>query len=375
MSETKHRGPRMGTNLVKQADASGDMMRVLFNELVTERELPFMLERDWPTSVLKPLELFDGMGPLVSSATADDGTVIFAPVHRGYAVKVSVYDGAVHLRIGATCGDQLESLITMLTADYPHAESKPNWVNVNFWSYGPQGPKRTNRRLAVTGWPEIADNYHQATREELERLMAEGFRPDGGGQLYLWRGTPGTGKTWAIRALMSSWHQWAKFHYITDPEMFFGAHADYMLSVLLEEDRHDSSEPMKHTVLILEDSGELMTIDAKQQTGQALSRLLNTVDGLVGQGLRLLVLVTTNEELGKLHPAVCRPGRCAMNLPFQSLSTLEAREWMKRRGGDVTPLASRPHRLCDLFAMSKGITVAEPALTGFTQSDDDHLEF
>ena len=49
-------------------------------------------------------------------------------------------------------------------------------------------------------------------------------------------------------------------------------------------------------------------MDAKERTGQALSRFLNVVDGLIGQGLRLLVLVTSNEELGKLHPAVSRPG-------------------------------------------------------------------
>ena len=33
------------------------------------------------------------------------------------------------------------------------------------------------------------------------------------------------------------------------------------------------------------------------------------VDGIVGQSLRVLVLVTTNEPLRRLHPAVVRPGR------------------------------------------------------------------
>lgn len=32
---------------------------------------------------------------------------------------------------------------------------------------------------------------------------------------------------------------------------------------------------------------------------------------MVGQGLRVLVLVTTNELLRRLHPAVAQPGRCA----------------------------------------------------------------
>ena len=73
-------------------------------------------------------------------------------------------------------------------------------------------------------------------------------------------------------------------------------------------------------LLVLEDTGELLTPDAKTVIGQGLSRFLNVVDGLIGQGLRVLVLVTTNEEIRKLHPAVARPGRCAANVSFGSLS-------------------------------------------------------
>jgi hypothetical protein len=51
--------------------------------------------------------------------------------------------------------------------------------------------------------------------------------------------------------------------------------------------------------------------DAKEQAGQGLSRFLNVVDSIIGQGLRVLILVTTNEPLRRLHPAVSRPGRCA----------------------------------------------------------------
>jgi hypothetical protein len=53
---------------------------------------------------------------------------------------------------------------------------------------------------------------------------------------------------------------------------------------------------------------------------------LNVVDGLIGQGLRVLVLVTTNEELKSLHPAVARPGRAAANIEFHALSRHEAND-------------------------------------------------
>jgi hypothetical protein len=73
------------------------------------------------------------------------------------------------------------------------------------------------------------------------------------------------------------------------------------------------------TSIILEDSGELLTVGAKERTGQALSRFLHVVDGLIGQGLRILILATSNEALGKLHHAVSRPGRCVNKI---SVSTL-----------------------------------------------------
>ena len=49
-------------------------------------------------------------------------------------------------------------------------------------------------------------------------------------------------------------------------------------------------------LLVLEDTGELLSADARDRAGQGLSRFLNVVDGLIGQGLRVLVLVTTNER-------------------------------------------------------------------------------
>ena len=106
-------------------------------------------------------------------------------------------------------------------------------VTVTFWTYSRHGPMPSWRSIAVPEWNEIAPNYTASTRAALEGLM-QGFRPAHGGQLVLWHGEAGTGKTFALRALAWEWRNWCSLHYIVDPDSFFGQHADYLMNVLMQ---------------------------------------------------------------------------------------------------------------------------------------------
>ena len=114
---------------------------------------------------------------------------------------------------------------------------------------------------------------------------------------------------------------------------------------------------------MLEDTGELLTPDAKSVIGQGLSRFLNVVDGLIGQGLRVLVLVTTNEPIKALHPAVARPGRCAANIEFEPLTAEEVSAWFKRMGSDDR--ADGTLTLAELYARLEGREVGDVPPAGF----------
>jgi hypothetical protein len=302
-------------------------------------------------------------------------------------VHVSLAGAHMHAIAAAREMPAIDRLFEDLHTHFPAPDpSSSHEVPVTFWTYGPHGPQPSWRSIGVPGWDEIADNYSAPTRDHLASIM-RGFTPAHGGQLILWHGQAGTGKTFALRALAWEWREWCQLHYIVDPDSLFGAHADYLMSVLMQpafpmmvsrggmiahfgmgvsmdiEEDEENKEDRAWRVLILEDTGELLSADARASMGQGLSRFLNVVDGLIGQGLRILVLVTTNEEVRKLHPAVARPGRCAANIDFKPLTAGEATSWLERH--DRTGKVEGPRTLASLYAELEGRDPAELALVGF----------
>lgn len=226
-------------------------------------------------------------------------------------------------------------LLELARERVPPSEHKEDVVEVSFWRMGQHGPHCTKRGIAGPAWPEIRDNYVNTTRNALEELLATDIESGSGGKLVLWHGVPGTGKTYALRSWCRTCQDSIDINYIVDPDVFFGENADYMLDILTRAPRK------KLNLFVAEDTGELLARDARQQMGQALSRLLNVCDGLIGQGLRILVLITTNEDLGTLHPAIVRPGRCYANIEFETFDENEALQWLGSHGTEDITMPSR----------------------------------
>src|SRR5438874_388742 len=84
--------------------------------------------------------------------------------------------------------------------------TSPYFVTV--WMQAQRGRGRTSRSIEVPAWHEIAANYPASLRSALAPLLDAAWRPDGNGRLLLWHGVPGTGKTFALRALAWEWRDW-----------------------------------------------------------------------------------------------------------------------------------------------------------------------
>lgn len=223
-------------------------------------------------------------------------------------------------------------------------------VSVRMWYGTSSSGDSLIRPITVPTWPEIEHNYPESVRRNLAELVALP-RPKGGGKLILWHGEPGTGKTTAIRALLQAWEPWCAAHYISDPERLFGE-PSYLLGVathgrrwsgLSAGARNDGDGPTR--LIIAEDSDQYIRASARRDAGAALGRLLNLSDGMLGQGLKTLVLLTTNEPLDRLHPALIRPGRCLASIEFTRFSTAEARSWLP----DQIPAPQHPVALAELY--------------------------
>jgi len=308
-----------------------------FATLVLEQGIPHTAEAQWETSCSSLDDVLPHALTTTRSARAQSALLDLEALFGERALALVVLRSAIaHVRIAAAEQALIVDIERWLRQCFPVAQATPSHeVPVRFWSCGAHGASRVSRTIAVPEFGEIAGNYPRAVRERLGRLLSPDFQPGEGGQLILWYGPPGTGKTYALRALGWEWRNWCELHYVIDPEVFFGQRADYMLEVMLHdeysvgwEEENEEEEERKWRLLVLEDTGELLAADAKERTGQGLSRLLNVVDGIVGQGLRVLVLVTTNEPLQRLHPAVARPGRCAARLEFKPFSAAEAAAWL-----------------------------------------------
>lgn len=317
------------------------------------------------------------------------------------AVIGSTRGGVMRLQVAGASPDVADDVCrwfdeTLREERLPREETR---VPIHFWTMSAHGPRPMRMMIEAPTWDEIAGNYAPRVRADLERSMRAGRAEIEG--VALWRGEPGTGKTTALRALAMEWANWCDVHVIVDPEVFLGDQASYLMDVLFSfQDPHTAhlnavmahryADGMHHhgdmmavttsldvdggddeldeegfheryrrellssraKLIVLEDAGELVTSSARANAGQALSRLLNISDGMLGQGANISVLVTTNEELGNLHPAIQRPGRSWAQVEFDELDLGQARAWLAEHR--VEHEVTRPMSLAELYSLQRG---------------------
>jgi len=254
-------------------------------------------------------------------------------------------DGSMNVTVSAPSGSRRDEIVAAIHAKVPKPVDD-GLTEVSFW-FMEQRARTIDRRVAAPTWPDIRRNYPAEVATRIDGTMAA-IRPAGRGRLLLWHGPPGTGKTTAARALARAWAPWCRSTIVAEPERLF-ASAGLIFDLLTDDSRRAPDGGPLWTLLVVEDADELLRADARSASGQALSRLLNLADGFMGQGMDLLILLSTNERLNGLHPAVARPGRCLAQVEFPRFSHTEATAWLERDAGPGVD-----HSLAELIARRDG---------------------
>lgn len=265
-------------------------------------------------------------------------------------VGINSDNNVTKLEIITNSSESLDYYFKLVNSSIKTIEVITDKVSMSFWYATQESQAYITKNIDVPSLDaSLLNNYPKATKQKLEKL-ATPIVPTNG-KILLLHGLPGTGKTYIIRYLSNFWKNNCIFHYISDPENFFG-NVNYLMKVIdtnYDDIENSNNSKITYNVLILEDAGSYIELNENGVQENSLTKLLNLTDGLLGQGLNLLMIISTNKEYNKLNPAIYRAGRCIDNIEFVEFSAQEANKWFESH--DRSDLTTKtPMLLADMYA-------------------------
>ena len=199
-------------------------------------------------------------------------------------------------------------------------DKRPNIFMVN-QDYGNFNFSKFNINLPETF--DIGLNYGK-NFESVSEKMIKSLHENSSG-LYMLHGRPGTGKTTYIRYLASV----LKKDVIFFPTSFVDEITNPSILSLLKK--------KQDCVMILEDAEKALTKRSLSDQPSLVSTLLNMTDGILGDILKLNVIVTYNCDRQDIDEALLRKGRLKAEYSFQGLKQDDAKKLIKKLDIDIKP--------------------------------------
>lgn len=263
-----------------------------------------------------------------------------------------VLEGSCRVTFGAPSQEAARRLSDQVAERVPpEAAPEPGMVYVRFWSGFDSGISKSVRRVRCPTWDDIAANYPREVWDSLAGTIHSDPPGEFDGRLAIWHGPPGTGKTSAVRALIRAWRPWAHVEYVTDWGRFF-SDPEYASEVALrpgDRRRGEGFDSGSYWRAVLVEDADLSALSEPGHS-DGLSKLLGLTDGILGQGSRVMFVITTNQRVERLPPALIRPGRMFSEIAFRPFRPTEAEEWL----GAPPPVRRPEYTLADLYAIRAG---------------------
>lgn len=193
----------------------------------------------------------------------------------------------------------------------------------------------------------IYDNYTQDVQEKYERAVKTINESRSG--LVVLNGPPGTGKSYLLRALLTDVRE--RQGIVCIPAVQFLNDVGRMSNVMAEN---------KKSIIILEDVGEILSIDSQLTHATEVSNLLNMTEGFLSFLSNAIFVATFNYELEKVNPALLRPGRCISRIPVGELDYAHAQRLI---GEDIKIPKNRDYTLAHVYQIRNAGTYVEDEFT------------
>jgi hypothetical protein len=230
--------------------------------------------------------------------------------------------------------------LNLFTRFYKIAEEKPRMGVIKTGRYGPSVSWMDH----VTKYKFNELHYNEDFADFFQSLQKNLNENDTG--LYLMYGEAGTGKSSAIRHLITQ----------TDRKVVFIP--PQMINCLSNPDFTELvTNNLQNCILVIEDAEKaLMKRETEDgfSNSELVSSVLNLTDGLYADLAKTSIIATYNCDRSLIDPALLRKGRLRAEYHFKKLSLDRTKALMKHNGHDVQ--IDEEMTLADIFNYTKQYT-------------------
>jgi hypothetical protein len=201
-------------------------------------------------------------------------------------------------------------------------------------------------RVGLAGTPLQRGNYAPQVLADYDHVVKEQATESPCGRLVILSGSPGTGKTFLVRSLLSDAPKTA--YVLIPPNLIESIGSPEILPALTQAKREFEGPIM----LIIEDADHAL-VQRGEKNMNAISSMLNLGDGILGSILDVRILATTNAEKLQMDPATQRPGRLCRHIEVGLLPSANATAALSRLLGKSVRPFTEPTSLAQVYASAR----------------------